>query len=105
MSEAKLWDEGRVMIRFWSKDGDGVTKVNALTFAGSLAWGRIDVSATMPALPLVAVKKVGAVPDWILAASGLLTVTDPVDDAIIDQTFWDSMQASKTDGSIKGGKP
>ena len=83
MSEAKLWDEGRVMIRFWSKDGDGVTKVNALTFAGSLAWGQIDVSATMPALPLVAVKKVGAVPDaWILAASGLFTVTDPVDDAI-----------------------
>ena len=81
------------MIRFWSKDGDGVTKVNALKFAGSSSWGRIDFSATMPALPLAAVKKVGVVPDWkevgvapdVLAASGLFTVSDPADDAIIDQ--------------------
>ena len=63
--------------------------VKSMKLAEFSAWARIDVDVTMPALPLAATKKVGAVPDWTLAALGLFTVNDPADDAITDQKFWD----------------
>jgi hypothetical protein len=62
------------MIRFWSKDGDGVTTPNALEFAGSSVWRR-------------------AAPDRMLAASGLFTLSDPADDAIINQKVGESVHA------------
>jgi Ca2+-binding RTX toxin-like protein len=87
------------MIGFWSTRGDDVTNV-ALKFAGSSSWGRIDF--TMPALPLAAVKNLGVVPgwkkfgelpDWTLAPSGRFTMSDPVDETIIDRNRWDLLQA------------
>ena len=52
--------------------------------------GRFDVTITAP--PLATTKKVGEVPDWTLAASGLFTVNDPADDAITDQKLSESIQ-------------
>jgi hypothetical protein len=69
------------------------TVLNSYTPRPVSAWARIDVDVTMPTLPLAATKKVGGIPEWTLAASGLFTVNDPADDAIIDYKFLDSMQA------------
>ena len=61
-------------------------------WAGFSASARIDVDVTITAPPLATTKKVGEVPDWTLAASGLFTVNDPADDAITDQKLSESIQ-------------
>ena len=63
--------------------------VKSMKLAEFSAWTRIGIDVTMPSVPLAAAKKVGAVPDWRLAASGLFTVNDADDNAITDQKFGD----------------
>ena len=66
--------------------------VKSMKLAEFSTWAQIGVDVTMPALPLAAAKKGGAVPDWTHAALGLFTMNDLADDAITHQKFWDLIQ-------------